>query len=91
MKDHREGEMPSLRRQFLQNSAAIAALAIAQSTATGRAPPNETVRLGVMGAGGRALSLVDSFSRNHAVQIVAIADIDPSRLPTARRKLHRVH
>ena len=75
--------MPSLRRQFLQNSAALAAVGIAQSAACGRATPNEIVRIGVIGAGGRALSLIDSFSRNKAVRIVAIADIDQNRLPTA--------
>jgi predicted dehydrogenase len=34
-----------------------------------------------MGAGGRALSLINSFSSNKSVEVVAIADIDPVRLP----------
>jgi len=34
-----------------------------------------------MGAGGRALSLINSFSSNKSVEVVAIADIDPTRLP----------
>jgi predicted dehydrogenase len=75
--------MPTFRRQFLQHSATIAAVGIAQSAAAGRATPSELVRIGVIGAGGRALSLVDSFSRHPAVQIVAIADIDANRLPVA--------
>ena len=81
--------MPSLRRQFLQNSAGLAAAGIVQSAACGRATPNEIVRVGMIGAGGRALSLVDSFSKNNAVQIVAIADIDASRLPTALERAEK--
>jgi predicted dehydrogenase len=33
-----------------------------------------------MGAGGRALSLINSFSSNSEVEVVGIADIDPGRL-----------
>ena len=80
--------MPSFRRKFLQDSLAIAAVGTVTPTQFGRAvtseaAPSETVRVGIMGAGGRALSLIDSFSRNKSVQVVAIADIDPSRFPAA--------
>jgi len=34
-----------------------------------------------MGAGGRAHSLINTFSSNPNVEVVAIADLDPSRLP----------
>lgn len=80
--------MPSFRRKFLQDSLAIAAVGTVTPTQFGRAltsegAPSETVRVGIMGAGGRALSLIDSFSRNKSVQVVAIADIDSSRFPAA--------
>jgi predicted dehydrogenase len=70
------------RRSFVKNSvlsaAAVTALA---GDATAKASASERVRVGVMGAGGRALSLIRSFAANKNVDIVAIADIDPSRLP----------
>lgn len=75
--------MRGLRREFLKKSFAVAAAGAVVSPSISRAAPSDTVRVGVMGAGGRALSLIDSFSRNKAVQIVAIADIDESRLPMA--------
>ncbi len=42
--------------------------------ATAKASASERVRVGVMGAGGRALSLIRSFAANKNVDIVAIAD-----------------
>lgn len=71
------------RRDFLQRSTATLA-ASAWLTAVGtsaKAAPSERVRVGFMGAGGRATSLIDSFSRNPQVDVVAIAEIDPARLP----------
>ena len=50
---------------------------------TGRAAPSERVRVGVIGAGGRALSLNRIFADNPQVEVVGIADIDSRRLPRA--------
>jgi predicted dehydrogenase len=67
------------RRAFLHVSAASLAAA---STATGAtAQPSERVRVGIVGAGGRARSLVNSFASNPNVEVVAIADLDANRLP----------
>lgn len=71
------------RREFLQRSTATLA-AGAWLTAVGtqaQAAPSERVRVGVMGSAGRALSLINSFASNPAVEIVAIADVDPARMP----------
>jgi predicted dehydrogenase len=77
------------RRRFLQTSAGLAAGGLASSCGTSKAAPSERVRVGIMGAGGRALSLISSFSRNSEVEVVAIADLDANRLPkgleTARK------
>jgi predicted dehydrogenase len=73
--------MPS-RRDFLQTSAGLAAIGLAASaeSASAKVVASERVRVGIMGAGGRAYSLIDSFARNPQVEIVAIADLDPGRL-----------
>ena len=66
------------RRTFLQSAPlAITAGTAAMGTTN---QPSERVRVGIMGAGGRALSLINSFSSNKSVEVVAIADIDPVRL-----------
>jgi predicted dehydrogenase len=67
------------RRSFMANGLAAIPLT-ALSMAADKAVASERIRIGVMGAGGRALSLIQSFAANPAVEIVAIADLDPSRL-----------
>ncbi|TWU22954.1 Alpha-N-acetylgalactosaminidase [Novipirellula galeiformis] len=70
------------RRTFLQSStAAIATTLATTSTHGGTAQASERVRVGIMGAGGRAYSLISTFSSNPNVEVVAIADLDPSRIP----------
>ena len=46
-----------------------------------KAAASERVRVGIVGAGGRAMSLIDSFSANKSVEVVGIADLDANRLP----------
>ena len=71
------------RRNFLRRSSAAtaASLMAAQSTQAASVQPSEQVRVGIIGAGGRALSLINSFSSNASVNVVAIADLDANRLP----------
>jgi predicted dehydrogenase len=71
------------RREFLQDSSvAVASGALlAQMSFAGKDPASERVRVGIMGAGGRAFSLINSFAANKSVEVVAIADLDSSRLP----------
>ncbi|MEZ6086537.1 MAG: Gfo/Idh/MocA family oxidoreductase [Pirellulaceae bacterium] len=68
------------RRTFVQTSGTIA-MGMTWGQRNAKAAASERVRVGVMGAGGRALSLINSFARNPAVEIVAISDIDAGRLP----------
>lgn len=70
----------SSRRQFLQQSSALVASGTVLSTLVGKDAASERVRVGVMGGAGRAASLINSFSSNPGVEVVAIADIDPARL-----------
>lgn len=73
----------SSRRQFLQDSSLAVGTGVLlnQLADTARAQASERVRVGIMGAGGRALSLINSFAANKSVEVVAIADLDASRLP----------
>ncbi len=76
------------RRQFLKDSAqGVGATAVATNVLSGeavaKASASERLQVGVVGAGGRAFSLNSSFSANKEVDIVAIADLDPSHLPRA--------
>ena len=76
------------RRTFLTSSAAgLTAAGMLASAA--KAGANERVRVGIMGAGGRALSLIRSFADNKFVEVVALADLDPRRLPQAVEEVQK--
>lgn len=70
------------RRTFLKTSSTAVATAWASTAGCGATvQPSERVRVGIMGAGGRAHALISTFSSNPNVEVVAIADLDPSKLP----------
>ncbi len=73
------------RRSFLQrttlSSAATASVLLSQFDQVAKAQASERVRVGIMGSGGRAMSLIHSFASNKSVEVVAIADLDANKLP----------
>ena len=71
------------RRSFLQSSSVAVASGVLLShlDQVAKAQASERVRVGIVGAGGRAASLIASFSANKSVEVVAIADLDANRLP----------
>ena len=71
------------RRSFLQGSTVAAASGVLLShlDQVAKAQASERVRVGIMGAGGRAASLIASFAANKSVEVVAIADLDANKLP----------
>ncbi|MEZ6133853.1 MAG: Gfo/Idh/MocA family oxidoreductase [Pirellulaceae bacterium] len=70
------------RRSMMKNGATAltTGLLVSHLPKSTRAAASERVRVGIMGAGGRALSLIQTFATNEFVDIVAIADLDPKRL-----------
>jgi len=78
--------MPKInRRHFLKQTIATRAVAfpavLTQKGLAVKGPASERVRVGMVGAAGRASSLNRIFSRNKNAEIVGIAEIDPRRLP----------
>ena len=71
------------RRKFIAQTATVAAspFVLTQKGEAAKAPASERVRVGMVGAAGRAGSLNRIFARNKNVEIVGIAEIDPRRLP----------
>lgn len=83
--------LESSRRRFLGGSSAAmvgSVLTAAGTEAVAREPASERVRVAVMGGAGRAASLISSFAGNSAVEIVAIADLDPGRLQSGLQIAH---
>jgi len=73
------------RRTFLRSSAVAAAVGATALSAepVKKAAAGERLRAGVVGAGGRALALINTFARNAEVDVAAIADVDSRRIPRA--------
>ena len=73
------------RRDFLKNSSAagFAAAALLAGRQAAKAWAGERVRVGVVGAAGRALCLNRHFAANANAEIVVIADIDSSHFGQA--------
>ena len=74
------------RRYFLATSATAGGVLLANQSKAG---PNERVRVGIMGTGGRALSLVRTFAENRSVEIVALADLDSRKFPAALAEIQK--
>lgn len=73
------------RREFLASSAlgVASAASLLAADAPGKVVASERIRVGCVGTGGRAFSLVNSFSRNKNCEVVALADLDPGKFGQA--------
>jgi predicted dehydrogenase len=72
------------RRHFIMSTAVVTAGAAVR----GLASPNDTVRMGVVGLGGRGQSHVDAWSSMEPnVQVVALCDVDESHIGNKLKRL----
>lgn len=73
------------RRKFLRRAAVglAAGLGSLSQGRVGKAAASERIRVGCIGAGGRALRLVSTFSAHPEVEVVGIADIDNRKFADA--------
>ena len=77
------------RRNFLKASAAAAGACVAApAIARSRMSPNEQIRVGLVGLGGRMRPHVTALSQmaNENVEIVAVCDCDQSKLDSATKR-----
>ncbi|HTH54064.1 MAG TPA: Gfo/Idh/MocA family oxidoreductase [Edaphobacter sp.] len=73
------------RREFVQNAAAVGSLMIVKPETAFSYAANSRVRWGLLGCGRRGTSVATSFAKNAGVEIVALADIFPDQLATAKQ------
>lgn len=71
------------RRRFLEGAAVATAGLSTLVAAQEKKAASERIQIGCIGGGGRASALVRTFSRSPQADVVAIADLDPSRLAPA--------
>src|ERR1044071_8786719 len=71
------------RRHFLMGTTAV----LAGRAVRGWAGPNDTVRVAVVGCGGRGQDHVNGWSRLPNVKLVALCDVDESHLADKLKRL----
>jgi len=80
------------RRDFIQTGAAAAAGITVLKPATAFAyQANSAIRHGLLGCGNRGSSVAESFSKNTAAQVVAIADLFPDNLAAGRARFEKIN
>ena len=75
------------RRQFIQNTAVVTSALTATVAHANHFSPNDRLQVAFVGVAGRAGALLNMFSKNADVDIVALADIDSGRLASAKEKV----
>ena len=82
------------RRQFIKSTtlgaAAIATISRARAQSASKAPASERLQVGCVGVGGRAGYLTNTFAGLRDVDVVALADIDASRLAAAVQSVEKI-
>jgi myo-inositol 2-dehydrogenase/D-chiro-inositol 1-dehydrogenase len=84
-----ESETGASRRTFLQSAGVAAAAGVAMQPVRGQEPVDTppTVRIGLVGAGGRGSGTInDSFSINENVKLAAIADVSETKAQSLIRR-----
>lgn len=81
------------RRDFMKKSAAATAGLSAALMSSGNfayAAPQETLRVGLVGTGGRGLGAANDACRTEGVELVAMADLFPDRLEEGKKNIQTV-
>jgi predicted dehydrogenase len=79
------------RRKFVQGAATAYGLMIVKPETAFSYAANSRVRWGLLGCGRRGTAVATSFAKNAGVEIVALADIFPDQLTTAKTHFDAVN
>lgn len=75
--------MQSITRRQFHTTVAASAVALQIKSARAEVGPNDRIRVGVIGYGGRGTGNLAEFLNNAEVDIPVVCDVDPSRLAKA--------
>ena len=78
------------RRRFLQTAAGTAAFTILKPQLVRGAETNSTVRVGVLGCGGRGSTHMETILKNTDARIIALGDMFQDRLDKAKEKVDQL-
>lgn len=79
------------RRNFLKGTAAISAATILSPMTVFGTRANSAVRIGIIGTGGRGLSVISTMSANTGIHITAAADLFEDKLRAGVKELNALN
>jgi predicted dehydrogenase len=79
------------RRHFIKSSSlVVAGAAVAPYVITSHAAPDDPIKIGLVGCGGRGSGAIrDAYRSSKGVELVAVADIFPERAKACREALNK--
>lgn len=79
------------RRNFIKGAAAISAITILNPMTVFGTKANSAIRIGIIGTGGRGLSVIGTMSANNAIYIAAGADLFEDKLSSGVKELNSMN
>lgn len=79
------------RRNFIKGTAAISAATILSPMTVFGTRANSAVRIGIIGTGGRGLSVISTMSANTGIHITAAADLFEDKLKAGVKELNALN
>lgn len=79
------------RRDFIKGAAAISAVTVLNPMTVFGTRANSAVRIGIIGTGGRGLSVISTMSANNNIHIASAADLFPDKLSAGVKELNALN
>lgn len=79
------------RRNFIKGTAAVSAITILNPMTVFGTRANSAVRMGIIGTGGRGLSVIGSMSSHNTIHIAAAADLFEDKLTAGVTKINSLN
>lgn len=79
------------RRNFLKGTAAVSAVTILSPMTVFGTRANSAIRIGIIGTGGRGLSVIGTMSANNNIHIAAAADLFEDKLKAGVKELNSMN
>jgi malic enzyme len=79
------------RRDFIKGTAAFSAVTLLNPMTVFGSRANSAVRIGIIGTGGRGLSVIGTMSANNNIHIASAADLFSDKLSAGVKELNALN
>ncbi|MCX6225637.1 MAG: Gfo/Idh/MocA family oxidoreductase [Bacteroidia bacterium] len=79
------------RRTFLKSAATVSAFTVLKPATVFGTQANSTIRMGIIGCGGRGTAVISSMAQNTSASVIAMADLFEDKLQSAYPELNKLN